>query len=187
MLKPANHKILTIQDVIELGQTLIAVANQYPTRFLTERDFFPLVVTYLTGRVPSLKTEVCTKSGRIDFHLKGNNPTWLELAVQPRMLVDKKNPDVRFSGHAAMGCLHASQNRPELRKLIKEPKGRTRFILLVDFHGGYKLNGLKENYGKEASKFTGRSVRVIYVSPFYDPMSFSVKPKKPKMSKKKGI
>jgi hypothetical protein len=69
---PATHKKLTIADVHSLGRVLIDVANLYPTRFLTERDFFPSVVTYLTGRIPSVETEVASSEGNIDFQLKGN-------------------------------------------------------------------------------------------------------------------
>lgn len=185
VLPPAAHKILTIEDVIDLGRALIKVSNAYPTRYLTERDFFPLVVAYLTGRVPSLQAEATTESGRIDFHLKGTNPTWLELAVQPRSLVDMHNAAVRFPGHTAKGCLYASQNRSELKKLIQQRTGRTRFILLVDLRGGYDLGALKEGYKREAAKVKGgSSVRIIYVSQTVDPESFLAKPKAKKKAPK---
>ena len=159
------HKKLTIADVVSLGETLVQVSNMYPTRYLTERDFFPLVVAYLSGRVPALVPEVSTAEGRIDFHLKGNNPTWLELAVQPRVLVDLNNPNVVFSGNSTKGCLYASQNRSELRKLMYAPTGSTRFLLLVDLHGGYNTSTLKAGYKTEAAKFkNGKPVRVVYIS-----------------------
>lgn len=161
----AAHKKLTISDVAALGKVLIAVANLYPTKYLTERDFFPLVVAYLSGRVPSLVPEVSTSEGRIDFHLKGSNPTWLELAVQPRVLADANYPHVKFPGNGAKGALYASQNRPELRKLMLEKTGKTRFLLLVDLHGGYNLATLKSGYQSEAKKHRkGAPVRVVYVS-----------------------
>jgi hypothetical protein len=42
-----NSRQCTTSDVEQLGAALIEVADQYPTRYLTERDFFPLVVAYL--------------------------------------------------------------------------------------------------------------------------------------------
>lgn len=164
-VSPLSHKKLTINDVLELGRTLIDTANLYPTRFLTERDFFPLVVAYLSGRVPSLKAEVSTKEGTIDFHLKGANPTWLELAVQPRTLCDKNFPYVTFAGHKFKNNLYGSQNRAELRKLMLEPKGKTRFLLLVDLSIGYEVGKLKAGYRREAKKLKkGKSVRVVYAA-----------------------
>lgn len=159
------HKILSIADVIALGGALIAVSDLYPTRFLTERDFFPLVVAYLTGRVPALKTEASTTHGRVDFHLKGTNPTWLELAVQPRTLIDKNYTSIVFPGHNSKTSLYAGQNKSELKKLMSESKGKTRFLLLLDLHGGYNLTTLEAGYKTEAAKNkNGKSVRVVYVS-----------------------
>lgn len=48
---------------------------------------------------------------------------------------------------------------------MKEQTGKTRFLLLVDLHGGYDLDNLEAEYKKEAKKFKkGKSVRVVYVS-----------------------
>ena len=165
MPSPATHKILTIADVQDLGRTLIDVANTYPTRYLTEKDFFPLVVTYLTGRVPSIALEVASSEGVIDFQLKGNNPTWLELAVQPRAIIDPNCPTVKFPGHVSRNSLYASQNRPELRKLMLEPSGKTRFLLLVDLTGKYDLPSLTLAYQAETQKIKkGKTIRVVYSS-----------------------
>jgi hypothetical protein len=159
------HKKLTIDDVTALGRTLIRVSDLYPTKFLSERDFFPLVVAYLTGRVPALTAEVAAKGGRVDFQLKGTNPTWLELVVQPRILADKNCPALVFPGHNAKTSLYAGQNPTELKKLMAEPKGKTRFLLLVDLHGGYDIAKLKAGYSVEAKKIKkGKPVRVVYVS-----------------------
>jgi len=159
-----SGKYLNIQDVIDLGTTLIKTADLYPMQFVTEKDFFPLVVAYLTGRVPALETEVATKDGRIDFQLKGTNPTWLELAVQPRHFVDKNAPDLRLPGYTRVS-LPASQNRRELQKLMNAPTGKTRYLLLVDLNGGYKRATLIKQYKAEAAKITqGKTVRVVYVS-----------------------
>ncbi|MFV0600708.1 MAG: hypothetical protein ACK5NE_02605 [Brachymonas sp.] len=165
MSKPVPHKKLTIADVQDLGRTLLDVANQYPTRYLTERDFFPLVITYLTGRIPSVVAEVSSSDGVIDFQLKGNNPTWLELAVQPRAIVDANCPSVKFPGHHFKNALYASQNRSELKKLMQEPTGKTRFLLLLDLTGKYDCNDLKLGYQREAKKFKkGKTIRVVYAS-----------------------
>jgi hypothetical protein len=165
MPKPAIHKKLTIGDVQDLGRTLIDVANCYPTRYLTERDFFPLVITYLTGRIPSVTAEVASSEGVIDFQLKGNNPTWLELAVQPRAIRDANCPSVEFPGHNTRNSLYASQNRSELRKLMLEPNGKTRFLLLLDLTGKYDCVSLKRGYQNEAIKIRkGKSIRIVYAS-----------------------
>ena len=165
MSKPAAHKKLTIADVLDLGRTLIDVSNQYPTRYLTERDFFPLVMTYLTGRIPSVEAEVASSEGVIDFQLKGNNPTWLELAVQPRAIVDANCPTVKFPGHRFKNSLYASQNRPELRKLMLHPTGKTRFLLLLDLTGKYDSASLKLGYQVETKKIKkGKPIRIVYAS-----------------------
>jgi len=165
MTSPAAHKKLTITDVQQLGRVLIDVANLYPTRFLTERDFFPAVVTYLTGRIPSVDTEVASSEGTIDFQLKGNNPMWLELAVQPRAPIDGNCPTVKFPGHTARNALYASQNRPELRKLRYVKTGKTRFLLLIDLTGKYDITALRAGYREEIKKLKGgRSIGVVYSS-----------------------
>ncbi len=165
MNSPVAHKKLTIADVQGLGRVLIDVANLYPTRFLTERDFFPSVVTYLTGRIPSVETEVASVEGKIDFQLRGNNPTWLELAVQPRAIIDTNCPKVRFPGHQSRNSLYASQNRSELRKLMRAPSGRTRFLLLIDLTGKYDSETLRLGYDAEVKRIGhGKSVRVVLSS-----------------------
>ncbi len=165
MTSAPTHKILNIQDVQQLGRVLVHVANVYPTRFLTERDFFPLVVTYLTGRLPSVVPEVASSEGIIDFQLKGNNPTWLELAIQPRRIIDPNFPNVLFPGHNRANALYASQNRSELKKLMFAPTGKTRFLLLVDLVGTYDPNTLKSAYRAEGKKNKkGQAIRVVYSS-----------------------
>lgn len=162
---PIAHKKLTIADVLQLGRMLLDVSDSYPTQFLTERDFFPLVVAYLSGRVPSLATEVQLKGGVADFRLGGPNPTWLELAVQPRQLKDENHPSLPFPGHSAVNTLYAGQNATELKKLMREPKGTTRFLLLLDLAGTYKIDVLKNGYRKSGLKIGGlKPVRVVYVT-----------------------
>jgi hypothetical protein len=121
-------------------------------------------MTYLNGRVPAMKAEVSIDGGRFDFCLKGNNPTWLELAVQARAFKDKNHSEIQMPGYALTALL-ASQNRGEVRKLMKEPKGKTRFLLLLDLNGRYNLDKLESGYRNEAAKHAGgKSIRVIYVS-----------------------
>lgn len=161
----AKHKKLTIEDVKQLGSCLIDVSDAYPTQFLTERDFFPLVVAYLKGRVPGLETEATVEGGVADFRLGGPNDTWLELAVQPRQLRDHHFPELHFPGHAAVNTLFPSQNKSELSKLKNESKGKTRFLLLVDLTGEYGLAPLKKKYQKYGKSISGKmSVRVVYVT-----------------------
>ncbi|MBK7014767.1 MAG: hypothetical protein IPH39_04130 [Sulfuritalea sp.] len=161
----SNHTKLTKADVYALGRTLIDISNRYPTTFFTERDFYPLVVAYLTGRVPGLDTEVSVRGGNIDFHMKGTNPTWLELAVQPRHLMDKHNGEIDFPGHKQKNSLYPSANSAELRKLAQPSPVKTRFLLLVDLTGAYDPAGLKKAYDDYSLRRRPRSpvtVRVIY-------------------------
>lgn len=165
MNTPPLHKKLTIDDVVGLGQALMEVAYWYPTRFLTERDFFPLVMAYLSGRIPYLNREVAATEGVVDFRIGGNNPTWLELAVQPRQLIDVNNKTLRFPGHSAVNSLYAGQNKTELGKLMKQPTGTTRFLLLLDLTGRYDLKALVAGYKQLGKSIGGRfPVRVIYVT-----------------------
>ena len=179
--KPKPHTKLTIADVQALGKMLIEVADLYPLTYVTERHFFPLVVAYLSGRVPGLEPEVETKGGRIDFHLKGNNPCLLELAVQSRKLRDVHCQDIYFPSESARP-LYASNNSPELKKLIKSKGAKTRFLLLVDLQGNYEYEKLKTGYIATAARISGKnSVRVIYVSrDSSDKLHFCAKPKKHK-------
>jgi hypothetical protein len=165
MGKVVYSKTFTKDDAMDLGAALIATADLYPLTFVTERDFFPLVVKYLRGRVPTLRAEArITAKGRIAFRLGGNNPTWLELAVQARAYADKNHPKLKMPGYQRNSLL-ASQNRAELRKLMTEPKGKTRFLLLVDLNGQYDLSGLEADYRDEANKnIGGKTVRIVYTS-----------------------
>ena len=142
---PTNHKSLTISDVIALGETLVALGNQYPLTYRTERDFFPLVMAYLRGRVPTLKPEAQVEDGRVDFRVGGTNPAYLELAVAPRALQDPDFPALVIPGHGAPTQLYASQNTTELQKLraIPQSKAKNRYLLLIDFRAGRKRSAVK--------------------------------------------
>lgn len=160
-------KSLNIQDVVDLGIALLEVADKYPTRYLTERDFAPLVIAYLKGRVPKIQTEVSTTGGDIDFRVGGTNPALLELAVAPRALKDSCAPDVAFPGHGKATQLYATQNKSELKKLlaITQAQAKGRFLLLLDLMDAHTKDRLKELYAAEAVKLPSiRPARIVYVS-----------------------
>jgi hypothetical protein len=46
---PLRLKTLTIADVEDLGKMLIEVSNHFPRSFRTEREFYPLVRSFLWG------------------------------------------------------------------------------------------------------------------------------------------
>ena len=163
----ATHKSFIITDVEDLGKTLVRVADLYPLTFLTERDFFPLVVAYLTGRVPGIDTEVGRDEGVIDFRIGGTNPAALELAVAPRAFNDPNNPSQQVPGHKAKTQLYASANKDELKKLHAIPKtqAKNRYLLLLDLCGSHDLKSLKASYEQHLPKDgSGSAVRVVYVS-----------------------
>ena len=162
----AKHKSLTLEDVSILGSALIEIADLYPLTYRTERDFFPLVLAYLHGRVPSVKTEVGATAGKIDFRIGGSNPAVLELAVAPRALSDPDHASQKFPGHQATTQLYASQNRTELRKLkgIPQTKAKNRYLLLLDLRGVHDFKTLKSGYEAELPRLKGGAVvRVVYV------------------------
>lgn len=165
-MKP--HKSLTISDAKALGQALIEVADTYPTRFLTETDFYPLVVAYLRGRVPALKPEAIVVGGSVDFRVGGPNPALLELAVAPRELRDGCQDALKFPGHGRAPQLHASQNKSELKKLraVPQSQAKNRYLLLLDFRGTLDPRKLRESYTATAAKVAPSQnvIRVVYVS-----------------------
>ena len=99
------------QDVVDLGKALMDLGDRYPTRFLTERDFFPLVVAYLHGRVPNVKPEAIIGDGQVDFRLGGKNGSLIELVVAPRQLRDPNADDVHFPGHKNATQLFAATKK----------------------------------------------------------------------------
>jgi len=162
----SSHKSLTLADVGALGSALIEIADLYPFAYRTERDFFPLVLAYLHGRVPSVKAEVGVTAGRIDFRIGGPNPALLELAVAPRALSDPDHPEQTFPGHQATTQLYASQNKKELRKLkdVSQTRAKNRYLLLLDMRGVHDFSALKTGYEAVLPRFNGGSVvRVVYV------------------------
>ena len=80
-------------------KALIEIADRYPLALRTEKDFFPLIETYLHGRVPLLEAEADRSGGRVDFRIGGNNPSLLEVALAPRALSDPNDGSVQFPGN----------------------------------------------------------------------------------------
>ena len=165
MAKPRSHKSLTVDDVRQLGKSLMAMGDEYPLQFRTERDFFPLVRAFLQGRVPEVTAEVGASNKKIDFRIGGPNPALLELAVSPRMIEDRHHADAKFPGNNQAPHLYASTNKTELSKLSKVPqaKAKNRYLLLIDFRKGHDITKLKAGYLKQLPQNGKRAaVRVVY-------------------------
>lgn len=164
--KKIESGTLTLANVKSLGRAIIDVADRYPTRFRTEIDFYPIVVAFLSWKLPGLKTEFPVGSKKaIDFKVTGTtNPAYLELALAPRVLGDLEDPP--DAPHPKKTQLYASQNLSELRKLAKlggATKGR--FLLLVDLRKTAHGDGvLKKKYDAAAKKLSGTQiVNVVYI------------------------
>lgn len=163
---PSTSRQCTTDDVKQLGAALIDIADQYPTRFLTERDFFPLVVAYLHGRFPGVSAEHAVANGAIDFRLGGMNPSVIELAVAPRALQDAAFTDLHFPGHANAPQLYATQNKTELKKLgaMPQTKAKRRYLILLDFRA-FDQGDMKAKYEEQAGKLGLKNpVCVVHVS-----------------------
>jgi hypothetical protein len=167
MTTPVSHQLFKAADVTALGQALIAIADRYPLRFLTERDFFPIVEAYLHGRVPQMRAEALVSDGKVDFRIGQRNPVLLELVVAPRAFVDPGAPEIRFAGHEGSTQLYATGNKSELRKLASVPQSqaRTRYLLLVDLRAKHDYERLRAQYLKELPRGQGHNpVRVVYAT-----------------------
>lgn len=150
-------KLLTIRDVVELGCALVKVADAYPLAYRTERDFYPLVMAYLEGRVPNLRSELRGDSGSIDFRIGGNNPSVLELAVAPRDFVDRHDPELVFRGHQQATHLYARSNRTELVKLSSISTVKARYLLLLNLRSPVNVDRLREGYERELPADAGHN------------------------------
>lgn len=165
--KVAQHLTLRLEDVRDLGLALLEVADAYPLLFRTETDFYPLVWTYLRGRVPSATAERSVPGGAIDFWIGGANPAALEIAVAPRHLRDKNHDTQSFPGNAGGVRLYASHNRSELKKLAAVPQSQAkrRFLLLLDFTDSHQSDRLLKGYRDALPQNAGHNpVRVIYIA-----------------------
>lgn len=163
---PSTSKLCSTADVSQLGTALIDVADQYPTRFLTERDFCPLVAAYLHGRFPGVSAEHAVKSGAIDFRIGGTNPSVIELVVASRKLRDAGYTELRFPGHKTGTQLYPTQNTSELKKLgaVPQSQAKLRYLLLLDFWG-FDQDKLKSKYQQQAGKLgLANPVCVVHAS-----------------------
>lgn len=189
--KKANkHQSLTKEIVKSLGAFLVELADKYPLTFLTERDFYPVVIAYLHERVPSVTAEVGVGKGEVDFRTGGPNAGLLELAVAPRKLADPDDLTLKFPGHSDAAQLYATANKPELEKLksVPQAQAKNRHLLLLDIQKKHDIDDLKKKYLKECPRGSGGSaVQVCYVKRGDTPKSFPVGgPKAKKKVKKKA-
>jgi hypothetical protein len=134
---------LAIKRVKRLGRSLIAAADCYPTCYLTERDFYPLVIAFLNGAGIPCKREFQIESGGvIDFRTGGTNPGLLELVVVPRQFTDKHCTGLQISGHSQKTQSQPSATEPEITKLVKHTSRMAiRCLLIVNF--GHQINAQK--------------------------------------------
>ncbi len=185
--KKANSATLTLANVKSLAGALIDVADRYPTTFITERDFYPLVVAFLSWKLNGLQAEASV-GGReaIDFKIaKTTNPAYLELAVAPRVLGDVEAPSRRALPNKTQ--LYASANESELNKLSKQGKGtKGRFLLLVDLRKKPHTEvELEKNYRPFEKTLTGPNpVKIVYAHRDLLPEVVEIDMKQPKPAKK---
>lgn len=162
---PDAHQSLTIEIAKQLAETLVSIADRFPLNFLTERDFYPLIHTFLTERVPNVTSEHSVRDGQIDFRTGGTNPALIELAVAPREFGDRRRAELRMPGFTTAPQLYASQNQPELKKLFQtDIRYANRYLFLVDLRGTYDFIDLSAKYRSEARKIKNKTgaVSVIY-------------------------
>ncbi|MCC7541189.1 MAG: hypothetical protein IT379_33530 [Deltaproteobacteria bacterium] len=164
--KNQNAHTLTLDDVKRLGAALLDVADRYPTGFVTEIDFYPLVIAFLSWKLAGLKAEARVGGGTaVDFKVtRTTNPAYLELAVAPRILGDLEAEVPKAFPNKTQ--LYATQNASELNKLSSlggATKGR--FLLLLDLRKKpHDVQELRNLYNAAAKKMSGSNgVRVVYV------------------------
>ncbi len=138
--------------------------DRYETAFRTERDFYPLVVSFLYWELKGLQAEAGAGGRRaIDFKIgKTTNPAYLELAVAPRVLGDvERGPSGTLPNKTQ---LYASQNKSELEKLSKAGAVKGRFLLLIDLrNAAHPAQDLRDDYTAAAKSLSGSQiVNVVY-------------------------
>lgn len=176
-----SNLYLNSSDVKRIGRALIHVSNKFPLGYLTEKDYYPLIIMGLKMLGYEFEYEVGVDEGRIDFKTIGTNPTYLELAVSRRTLIDANFPQLEFVGSSEYSPeLHPSQNRKEVNKLRKLDSAKGRYLLLIDLQKSTetKRMNLKKGYLKEWPPKDipdGRPVSVIYVGRgSYSTMQFTI-------------
>ncbi|MCC7535016.1 MAG: hypothetical protein IT379_02315 [Deltaproteobacteria bacterium] len=165
--KNQNAHTLTLGDVKRLGAALLDIADRYPTGFVTEIDFYPLVIAFLSWKLAGLKAEARGGEGTeaVDFKVtRTTNPAYLELAVAPRVLGDLEADVPKAFPNKTQ--LYATQNASELNKLSSlggATKGR--FLLLLDLRKKpHDVQDLRNKYEAAAKEMSGSNgVRVVYI------------------------
>ena len=157
-------KYLKIPDVERMGLILVDLAARFPRTMGTERQLSPAMYAMLQVHDENLAVEWNVAAGRIDFRTSGNNPSFLELAVAPRILGrgDQSNQ------------LSPSQNKTELKKL-DESSAQSRYLLLVDLER--EDRDFEPSYVKWRAKTKlQNTLRVVTASRGGSVSTFSLKP-----------
>lgn len=151
---------ITCRDLTSLAEEAIKLGQKYSVRKKSELFFDPIVFTLLAERHGPAKRQIRLKllSGqkrrqRIDFRLGGSAPVVIEMACR---------------SHG--GELSPSYNRSELKKLTRQKKASTRYLLLMD---PTKLRPLDKNsllkdykcWNPGPGQFPRLPVRVVYAKP----------------------
>ena len=182
MAKKQETRTLTLEQVKQLGKTLLRIGDRYPILCRTESDFYPLVGAFLDQHFPGLEAEASVDKGEIDFKIaKTTNPAYLELAVTPRQLVDYAQSVAKPKRATA---LYAPLNKTELVKLsgLTQAKAKGRFLLLIDLQKEpHDFDGLKESYQKLQPEMGVNIMNVVYVCRGKEPRTFPLA--KPKATK----
>jgi hypothetical protein len=152
------YKKVTIELLKELAQDAMDVASKYSRKHKTEFFFDPIIFALLKERFGPVRRQYWLpllpsqkRASRVDYFVGGNTPVLIELACRTR------------GGELMPRC-----NGPELKKLIRRRRARTRFLLLIDptRHPPHKEEVLKTCYHRwkpGKGNFLRLPVRVMYV------------------------
>ena len=153
-----------LEDVLNVGKSIVGPICGSRARALSERDISPMVHAYLLGGYARVQREIPVSMGSaeryIDFGFGdkpfGGNRCVFELAAR--------------GTETGAGALSISQNTWEIRKLSRFPSAQAnggRILLLVDLHSSpIEKNQLETGYEKfqlGRGKFERNSVSVLYV------------------------
>ena len=152
---------LTIRDLTEAAEGAIAIGRKYAVRRRGELFYDAILFAVLHERhgpivrqwkLPLLCNQARAK--RIDFKERRQRGAVVEFAVRARTGAE----------------LSASQNRSELRKLLRAKSARIRILLLLDPSARPALtsSALRQQYRRlnlGRGRFNRLAVRVVYVRP----------------------
>ena len=148
----------TIDEVIELGVLLLAMAKTYHVKkkgeFFYDALFFPLLKARCqsASRQEKLKLRPGQKRRqRLDFRLGGGS----------------FSPALELAHGSRRGGLGPSSNESELQKLCRQKNAQMRYLLLLDTskYDPYTKDELRAQYSGwnlGPGRFARRPVRVIY-------------------------